>query len=209
MQRQSTAGISMKYTTTFTPIWREGSDVASGTICLVGGRGGSAGDYYTLFDTNPDQKTTADMKLYQQASIYGVAIKWFFAEPTTVEASPCQLALSYSPNELINPQLDTGRFQSQSTYQTMPCNQNRSVNRYYGMHYTKQKLGIDQFPTDEYPSFDSNIVNLYNGQLEAATGPSVHFKVYRNATTSTGPSCRMQVTYYIRYRGTKGVNSLT
>lgn len=98
MQKQSTAGISMKYTTTFVPLWPADSDVASGTISLIGGYGASAGTYYSIADTNPDNKTRGDMGLYQQASIYGVAIKWFFAEPTEVEASPVQIALSYSPN---------------------------------------------------------------------------------------------------------------
>ncbi len=88
MQRQVTAGIRMKYTTVFTPRWAVGSDVTSGTVSLCGGRGVSAGQYYTIGSVNPDAKTALDMDSYQQASIYGVAIKWFFAEPTTVEASP-------------------------------------------------------------------------------------------------------------------------
>lgn len=79
------------------------------------------------------------------------------------------------------------------------------------MHYTKQKLGIDNFDTSEYPSFANDSINLYNGQLEGGTGPSVHFKVYRNVGPGAGqgPSCRMQLTYYVRYRGTKGANPLT
>lgn len=121
-QRQVLAGIRMKYTTVFTPRWAVGSDVASGTISLCGGKGVSQGTYYSITDVNPDAKTGLDMDSYQQASIYGVAVKWFFAEPTTTEASPVQLSLSYSPNELLNPQLDAPRMQAMSTFQTMPCN---------------------------------------------------------------------------------------
>ena len=183
--------------------------MASGTISLCGGKGNSPGTYYSAFDINPDGKTAADMQLYQQANIYGVAIKWFFAEPTTTDASPVQISLSYSPNELINPQLPTERMQAQSTYQTMPCNQNRSINRYYALSYTKQKLGIDCFNTGEYNQFGVSNAQLYGGQLEASTGPSVHFKVFRNSVGTAGPSCRMQITYYIRYRGTSGVNPIT
>lgn len=198
----------MKYTTVFTPRWPQGSDVASGTISLCGGKGVSPGTYYSITDCNPDAKTTLDMDSYQQASIYGVAIKWFFAEPTTVEASPVQLSLSYSPNELLNPNLDAPRMQAMSTFQTMPCNQNRSRTRYYPLSYTKKKLGIDYFTATEFPNF-AGVNDLYNDQLAAGTGPSVHFKVYRNSGGVTGPSCRMQITYYVRYRGTKGANDLT
>jgi len=68
---------------------------------------------------------------------------------------------------------------------------------------------VDYFSTSSFPDFAADDVDLYGGQLPAATGPSVHFKVYRNATTGFGPSCRMQLTYYVRYRGTKGANDLT
>lgn len=151
------------------------------------------------------------MKLYQQFCIYGVSVKFFFAEPTSVEASPVQLALSYSPNQIINPALAPERMQAMSSYQTMPCNQNKSINRYYKLGYTKKKLGIDFLSTDSFPDFANNTTNLYGGQLPAGTGPSLHYKVYRNAqglAAPAGPSCRMQLTYYIRYRGTRGNNSL-
>jgi hypothetical protein len=56
------------------------------------------------------------MDAYQQFAIYGVAVKWFFAEPTSVDASPVQLSLAYSPNELLNPKLDSARMQAMSTF---------------------------------------------------------------------------------------------
>ena len=79
-----------------------------------------------------------------------------------------------------------------STFQTMPCNQNRSRTRYYPLSYTKRKLGIDYFSTSEFPDF-AGINSLYGDQLPAATGPSLHFKVYRNSGVgaAVGPSCRM------------------
>lgn len=116
MQRQVTAGIRMKYTTVFTPKWGTTDEVASGTISLCGGKGASPGTYYSLTDCNPDSKTSNDMDAYQQFAIYGVAIKWFFAEPTTADASPVQLSLAYSPNELLNPKLDVARMQAMSTF---------------------------------------------------------------------------------------------
>lgn len=88
MQKQVTAGIRMKYTTVFTPKWGTTDEVAQGTISLCGGKGASPGTYYSLTDVNPDSKTSNDMDAYQQFSIYGVAIKWFFAEPTSADASP-------------------------------------------------------------------------------------------------------------------------
>jgi len=71
------------------------------------------------------------------------------------------------------------------------------------MGYTKQKLGIDYFSTEEFQAFNT-VDDLYGGQLPGGTGPSLHFKVFRNNDGIGGPSCRMQVTYYVRYRGTKG-----
>lgn len=76
------------------------------------------------------------------------------------------------------------------------------------MAYTKKKLGIDYFTTSEFVNF-AGVNDLYADQLAAGTGPSVHFKVYRNGVNDAGPACRMQVTYYVRYRGTKGANDLT
>lgn len=90
----------------------------------------------------------------------------------------------------------------------MPCNQNKSISRYYSLGYTKKKIGIDYAPTSEYGDFGLATTALYGGQLEEATGPSIHFKVYRNSVNETGPACRLQLTYYIRYRGTKGTNTL-
>ena len=80
--------------------------------------------------------------------------------------------------------------QAMSTFQTMPCNQNRSRARYYPLAYTKKKLGIDYFTTSEYPDF-AGVVDTYGSQLPGGTGPSVHFKVYRNGVGDAGPACRM------------------
>lgn len=160
-------------------------------MSLCAARGNSPGTYYTFYDVNPDSKTTLDMRKYQQACIYGVALKWVFAEPTTIDASPANLQISYSPQVIMNPKLDDAKMQSMSTYQIMPTNQNRSVNRYFPLGYTKSKLGIDYFPTDEYPEFDGNDVTTYMGQLEGGAGPSIHFKVQRNSAGDAGPSCRL------------------
>lgn len=91
----ASAGIRMKYTTVFTPNFNDQQNICQGTICLAGGRGPLANPpansnlgYTTLYDVNPDSKTRLDMKLYQQFCIYGVSVKFFFAEPTTVEVSP-------------------------------------------------------------------------------------------------------------------------
>lgn len=199
----------MKYTTVFTPRWDSGSSQSSATISLCAGKGSSTGDYISLTDCNPDDKALTDFKTYTQACIYGVSCKWVFAEPTTVDSSPVSLQLSYSPNVLLNPQLDAVKMQSQSTYQIMPCNQNRSVTRYFPLAYTKQKLGIDFFDTDEYTQFGIPDSILYSGQLDGGHGPSLHFKVDRNSTGATSPACRLQITYYVRFRGTKGISDLS
>ena len=164
----------MKYTTLFVPAWAQGEAQTSATISLCGGRGPQAATgYITIANCDPDLKATTDMKTFTQASIYGVSCKWIFAEPTTPDASPVSLQLAYSPNEIMNPALAPATMQGLSTYQVMPCNQNRSVNRYFPLGITKSKLGIDYFDTDTYPQFNVESV-LYSGQLDAGGGPSLH-----------------------------------
>lgn len=107
MQRAASSGIRMKYTTVFVPTYAATRESVSGTICLAGGKGTSPGDYRTLYDVNPDNKLSVDMDAYQQFSITGVSIKWIFAESITIETTPVQFSLAYSPNELINPALST------------------------------------------------------------------------------------------------------
>jgi len=138
--------------------------------------------------------------------------------PTETFASPVQLSLAYSPNKLINPQIDAATIQTLNTFQTMPCNQNKSITRYFALHYTKKKLGIDYFNCPEFSQpnpgggFADNATALYGGQLPPATGPSMYFRVLRNsATPNNDPiwnACRLELTYYIKYRGVKGINAI-
>lgn len=144
MQKAESAGVLKKYTKVLTPNWEEGIDNFGFTISLCGGKKPQAlGDVVTIADINPDDQTRSDMGLYQQFCIYGAKVKCFFAEPTTVDASPVQWSCSYSPNQLIKPDLAFDRMQSMASYQTGPCSQNKSVSRYYALGYTKKKLGID------------------------------------------------------------------
>lgn len=39
MQKMASAGIRMKYTTVFTPLFNDQQNICQGTICLAGGRG--------------------------------------------------------------------------------------------------------------------------------------------------------------------------
>ena len=94
------------------------------------------------------------------------------------------------------------------------------MTRYFPTSYVRKKLGIDYFPVDDLVTsggiitdqpFDMTDADLYGGQLPAATGPSVTFRVYRNAPavgTSEVKACRFQLTYYVRFRGTRGRTDL-
>jgi hypothetical protein len=77
------------------------------------------------------------------------------------------------------------------------------------MGYTKKKLGIDFDTTRNYPNYRlAGGAPLYNGQLPAGQGPSMHFKVFRNAAGVVKTAARVQLTYYVKYRGTKGENPI-
>lgn len=135
-------------------------------------------------------------------------VKAFFAEPTDLDNSPVQWSMGYSPNQIINPLVDPERLQSLASFQTGPCSQNKSVSRYFALGYTKKKLGIDFCNTKEYASFDSTNTALYGGQLPIGSGPSVCIKVFRNSSGPERIAMRLQVTYYVKYRGTKGQNPI-
>lgn len=88
------------------------------------------------------------------------------------------------------------------------------------MSYVRKKLGIDYFPVDELvnngtvtgSAFDLTDQGIYNAQLGPATGPSLTYRVYRNQPLNeqldTVVACRFQLTYYVRFRGTKGRTDL-
>lgn len=88
--------------------------------------------------------------------------------------------------------MDTDNLQSLSSYQTGATNQNRPVSKYFPMGYTKQKLGIDYTSCDELYGLVNGapVVSsgkfaqfnqaLYGGQLPAATGPSITWRVFRS-----------------------------
>lgn len=153
----------MKYTRVFVPRWSGDSDVAEGTISLCAGKGSSPGTYYSIYDTNPDGKTSIDMKAYQQFNIYGVSVKWIFPSSTSEVNSAVQFSCAYSPNELLNPSLTSEKMQSLSTFQTMGCSSEKSINRYYSLGYTKKKLGIDYASTSEYTAFGAVNEATYGG----------------------------------------------
>lgn len=56
-------------------------------------------------------------------------------------------------------------------------------------------------------------MELYGGQLPVDAGSSTNIKVYRSgapaAIANAAEIGRIQVTYYITYKGTKGTSSLT
>lgn len=95
------------------------------------------------------------------------------------------------------------------------------------MGYTKEKLGIDYAAcTELYKQNEAGVPvvtdglfaqtdkPLYGGQLPPATGPSITWRLFRSKVgpeTFTPPAsdaCRFQLTYYVRFRGTKGNRDL-
>lgn len=227
MQRQSLAGVNMKFTRVFTPEWDQQQDTAQWTVSLLGQRGDPAnGQYYNLNDCNPDTKLEAFARDYQQFSIYGVSCKMIFPEPSSVEASPVQWSMAYSPNYNLKPNLTGDTIQSMSSFQTGPCSQNKSVTRYFPLSYTKKKLAIDYCDINELVDangtfnpigWNANPTTpgaepLYNGQLPVGTGASCTFRVYRNIPQAQQvgevKACRFQLTYYLRFRGIRGRTDL-
>jgi len=135
--------IRKRYTKVYTMNCEAGSNEWGQTISLIGGKNTTvAADTITLGDISQDNQLRTDMTLYQFFRIRGVAVKMFFPMPTDVDNSPVQWANGYSMSEIINPNVDTDKLQTLATYQTGPCNQNKSINRYYNTAATYKRFGI-------------------------------------------------------------------
>lgn len=165
--------IRKKYTRTFTLDALTAADNAFATISLIGGKNNQdPTNTVTLFDNNQDSQLAGDMRLYQFFRIRGVAVKIFFPMPTTENATPCQWSLAYSQSDILAPQLPTTRVQTLATYQTGPCNQNKSISRYYNTASTYRRFGIQYCNTTEFQDFNTSSA-LYGGSLPADAGSSV------------------------------------
>uniref|UniRef100_UPI0040470B6C hypothetical protein n=1 Tax=Roseivirga sp. TaxID=1964215 RepID=UPI0040470B6C len=72
------------------------------------------------------------------------------------------------------------------------------------------RLGIQWCNTEEYANF-ATTGPLYDQQLGPDAGSSTAIKVYRSGvSTATDEEVgRLQVTYYVQYKGAKGLNSVT
>lgn len=97
-----------------------------------------------------------------------------------------------------------------TTYQTSSCSARTPVSRYFRTGAALRRLGIEWFQTDSYVDFGTAGPS-YGSQLPPDQGSSTHIKVFRpsNATQSDAELGRLQITYYVMYKGTKGLNSLT
>ncbi len=95
-----------------------------------------------------------------------------------------------------------------ATYQTGPCDSSKSISRYYNTANTYRRFGIQYCSTDEFNDFNSASA-LYAGSLPADAGSSVNVKVFRNSTNTEQKLARLEITYYVTYKGNKGKSSLT
>lgn len=136
--------------------------------------------------------------------------------------------MAYSPNLNIRGDISGSILQSLSSYQTGAANPQRNVERYFPLGYTSKKLGIDYANVSELvnPAGDWNdkgfecitplvagesALDLYGGQLPAFTGPSLNVRIYRGgnpAQYEETKACRVQLTYYCRFRGLQGRTDL-
>lgn len=210
-QRQATTWIRKKYTKVFVMDCEGGSDVWETTVSLIGGKNSNAvADTYTLNDVNQDSQLKTDMGLYQFFRISGVAIKMFFPMPTDVASSPVQWACAYSASDVLLPAIAPDRVQTLATYQTGSCSQTKPISRYYNTTNALRRFGIQYCSTSEFIAGDfGTSTDLYGAQLLANTGSSVNLKVYRQtAAISENTIGRLQLTYYVTYKGNKGKSSL-
>jgi len=122
--------------------------------------------------------------------------------------------MAYSATDIVYPQITSSRMQTLATYQTSSCSATTPIARYYRTGTALARQGVEWFDTIEYTNGDwdaSPPVSLYNQQLPPDAGSSTHIKVFR-PSTDTGVAAtlaRLQVTYYVTYKGTKGLGPIT
>lgn len=165
----------------------------------------------TIADCDPDGMATDDMKQHQHFKITGMACKLFFPEGTDSESTPQQWSMAYSGSQVIDPNVQFGPIQALSTFQTSSCSATRPITRYFEPNKQLQRLGVDWSTCDAYTAFGSSPpVALYGGQLPITAGSSLWLKVTRSNTAveTKAEIGRLQVTYYITYRGVLGNSSI-
>lgn len=71
------------------------------------------------------------------------------------------------------------------------------------------RQGVEWFDTEEFPQFNGSN-DLYNDQLLANSGSSTQIGVYRSRVgiLTQQQMCRLELTYYVTYKGTKGESSI-
>lgn len=188
MQRAAYSYVKKKYTTVIPLTAGVGEESVAGTISHIGGRNTTnPSDCVTLARADPDGMLLADMEQYQFFKVTGIAYKIFFPEGTTPAATPVQWSLAYSANNVLNPALTFGPFQSMATFQTSSCSARTPVKRYFSTATTLKRLGIEWCDTTEVLAgkFDATPpVSLYGDQLPVNAGSSTLFKVFRPRTAT-------------------------
>ncbi len=153
------------------------------------------------------------MNLYQFFRITGVAFKIFFPEGTDPGSTPVQWAMGFSSNQVIKPDVPFDRLQTLQTYQTSSCSAKTPISRFFRTAQSLKRLGVDWSDTAQYATFGSTPPSpLYGNQLPVNAGSSTNIKIYRTSAsqsiTEAAEIGRLQITYYVTYKGAKGTGSL-
>lgn len=208
MQRAAYSYVKKKYTLVLPLTCRESTDSVSLTVSHLGGLNSTTPqNTVSLAKVNPDDMALMDMKAYQFFKITGVGFKLYFPEGTSPLATPVQWSMGYSASKVLNPNLAFGPLQSLATFQSSSCSAARPVRRYFKTATTLKRLGIEWCNTTEYPDFDLGIPQpLYGDQLPPDAGSSTLLRVYRSSSNvdTNEEIARVQVTYYVQYKGAKG-----
>jgi len=81
--------------------------------------------------TGGNENLSSTFELYQQFKIVGVAVKVFWAQPTTLAITPFQWQTCYSQNQIINPLTTPQTAQTLTNFQTGACWAGRPWSKYF------------------------------------------------------------------------------
>lgn len=195
-----------KYTRIYTLSLGNNEKDASLTISHFGGQGAADSNRVVcLTENNVFSNLAMDAARYTSACITGVSYKILMPTQTgDADYAVSHWSLAYSPSEIIEPGVAGEALQTLTGYQS--GNSTGPISRYFNTARARKAQGVDWMPSGETVSMSDPNKTLYNGQLPAGKGACSHIRISRLRASEATPDpwVRVQVTYYVKWRGEKG-----
>lgn len=186
----------------------------SGTVSIFAGKNASFPDgTSTIGDLNSDDVLRNYMRLYTHFKVTGCQVKLIFNHTGNFDIRPIAVSTCYSDNTIIHPNLDFEKLNAMDTARHYGTDQ--VLTKFYGTEAALKKLGIEWCGTEEWltDKFRGVAQKTYGDQLPIDRGASMHFRVNRpnlkdDASLPRAHTCRLVITWFMKFRGRKGATDI-